>query len=113
MIEVIKNNARKEFECSYCKSIIAYDPIDIRERGTFCSWCSFVRCPVCDEEYVFEKVDALVPKNVVIENTGDFHNVYNCPKCGKEYSYEKKGVIYWRDKTPFTCECGEKIYIGD
>ena len=113
MIEIIKNNARKEFECPECKSIIAYDPIDVKECGEYFKWYSYVKCPICDEDYVIEKIDALEGKKIVINDYGGYEIIYRCPKCSKIYFNKKTGVSYLFNKSPFTCECGKKLYIGD
>lgn len=113
MIEIIKNNARKEFECPECKSIIAYDPVDIEEYGGAFDWYSYVKCPVCDEDYVIEKMDSLVGKRVAVNDFGECETIYHCPKCGEIYYKQNRGVSYSFNRHPFTCKCGEKLYIGD
>lgn len=113
MIEIIKNNAHKEFECPECKSIIAYDPIDVKEYGDDFKWYSYVKCPICDHEYVIEKIDALAETRIDFNCYGGYQKVYYCPKCGKRYFHESNGISYCINKHPFTCKCGEKLYIGD
>ena len=70
MIEVIKNNARKEVECSNCNSVIAYDPIDIKTKtdrvkkdnskksiktGYIADEYKreYITCPICGDKIIF------------------------------------------------------------
>ena len=114
MIEVIKNNARKEVECSNCNSVIAYDPIDKKTSKINGNIETLVYCPVCGKNntlntiYGVDADDIYDPSYVSGGLETEIIVACHCPICKKIYRFTLKN---WGGEK--YCECGKSFYIHD